>query len=165
MRWLFMPLRRYARFSGRASRREFWPWILFVAGVIGACVMVNTQSEEAKTLTGGDFAVLFACVFWLATFLPSLAVAVRRLHDTNNRGWWILLIWAPALLTLFALIVDVVMTRSLLARTVIGGAALATMGGTVTILIWSLVPGTRGDNRFGENPLGATLEDLSATFE
>lgn len=168
MRWMFMPLRRYARFSGRASRREFWPWIAFMVAVITACIVLNAnfgdrafRSGRSSTRIWGDFAIVFAFFFWLGTFLPSLAVAVRRLHDMNNRGWWVLLIWVPFAITLFFLLLG---NRPLF-LTIGGGGVLATLVGTATLLIWCIVPGTRGDNRFGKDPFGATLEDLSATFE
>ncbi len=75
----------YVNFSGRAARSEYWYWILFyyiglaIAGVIDAAI-------GATVLSG---------IFVLGTFLPALAVAVRRLHDLDRSGWWICLAFIP----------------------------------------------------------------------
>jgi len=77
----------YVRFSGRASRSEFWYFALFVViallvlGIIEA-IIVSAQPDAVPFLT---------LVFNLATFLPQLAVSVRRLHDIDKSGWWVLL--------------------------------------------------------------------------
>jgi uncharacterized membrane protein YhaH (DUF805 family) len=72
---------KYATFSGRSSRSAYWWWILFyVLVAIAATILqaaVNTQ-------------VIVALV-WLGFFLPNLAVLVRRLHDTDRSGWWVLI--------------------------------------------------------------------------
>ena len=82
--------RNYVNFSGRAVRSEFWFWILFtIVGGIGAEIL--------------DYALLpswvsyspFSGVFEIATFLPGLAVSVRRLHDIDRTGWWLLLGLVP----------------------------------------------------------------------
>ena len=65
---------KYATFSGRARRSEFWWFIL-------AVVIVNLIVEAV----GGD---LFSIIFSLATFVPSIAVTARRLHDIDKSGWW-----------------------------------------------------------------------------
>jgi len=86
---------KYATFQGRAPRSEYWFWLLFVMiamtiliiiGAIGAAI---SDSAAVSIIVG---IVLF--VFLLATILPSIAVAVRRLHDVNRGGgwWWIQLI-------------------------------------------------------------------------
>jgi uncharacterized membrane protein YhaH (DUF805 family) len=77
--------RNYVNFSGRAVRSEFWFWVLFailasiVAGIIDAVLFGLDGSSAIESLVG------------LALFLPGLAVSVRRLHDTDRTGWWILL--------------------------------------------------------------------------
>ncbi len=73
---------KYANFSGRASRREYWWWIL--ALTIGWLILLMLSS------TG--YLALLLPVFGLAVFLPTLAVATRRLHDIDRAGWW-QLIW------------------------------------------------------------------------
>jgi uncharacterized membrane protein YhaH (DUF805 family) len=79
--------RNYAKFSGRATRSEFWFWVLFtvVGGIVG---------EVLDLLVFGYHSINFAPItelFWLGTLLPSFAVMVRRLHDTDRSGWWWLL--------------------------------------------------------------------------
>ena len=77
---------KYVNFGGRASRSEFWLFVLFVVlgglilGVIDGVVGV----EQGDPVSLGN-------AFGLLTFLPGLAVAVRRLHDTNRSGWWYLI--------------------------------------------------------------------------
>ena len=77
---------KYVNFGGRASRPEFWLFVLFVVlgglilGVIDGVVGV----EQGDPVSLGN-------AFGLLTFLPGLAVAVRRLHDTNRSGWWYLI--------------------------------------------------------------------------
>lgn len=71
---------KYATFSGRASRSEYWYFYLFYLLVLlGTTVM--------DTALGTD---MFANIAWLVLILPSFAASVRRLHDTDNSGWFIL---------------------------------------------------------------------------
>ena len=100
-RWMILPLRRYARFHGRSGRREFW-WfflaqtVVYVAlvGTVIASILFGIALEEqgsrgAETgwivLFGGAF--LAFAVIYLALFVPTLAVTVRRLHDLGMSGW------------------------------------------------------------------------------
>ncbi len=75
----------YVKFDGRASRPAYWWWFLFgilvgiAANVIGA--IIDTQ--------------VIAYLTSLALFLPGISVAIRRLHDTNRSGWWLLIILIP----------------------------------------------------------------------
>jgi uncharacterized membrane protein YhaH (DUF805 family) len=78
-------LKKYAVFSGRASRPEYWYWILFYA-----LIQIGTRILDAVVFpTPG--ATYVSSIFNLITFLPTLAVAVRRLHDVNRSGWWLLI--------------------------------------------------------------------------
>jgi uncharacterized membrane protein YhaH (DUF805 family) len=77
---------RYAVFEGRAGRAEYW-WF-FLANLIISFVL--------QALAGASDALLIlAVVYSLAVLIPGLAVAVRRLHDTNKSGWWILISLVP----------------------------------------------------------------------
>jgi len=72
---------KYATFSGRSSRSAYWYWILFyVLVVIVASIL---QAAAHTTIIVG--------LVWLGFFLPNLAVLVRRLHDTDRSGWWVLI--------------------------------------------------------------------------
>jgi uncharacterized membrane protein YhaH (DUF805 family) len=73
--------RHYVNFRGRALRSQYWWWTLFVS-------VVAIIANVIQNATNIDW--LFAVVA-LALFLPGLSVAIRRLHDTNRRGWWILI--------------------------------------------------------------------------
>jgi uncharacterized membrane protein YhaH (DUF805 family) len=75
----------YVTFAGRANRSEYWYWALFVA-------LFQIPAAIIDTVIGVN---VMTSVFGLATFLPSLAVAVRRLHDLDRTGWWILLSLIP----------------------------------------------------------------------
>jgi uncharacterized membrane protein YhaH (DUF805 family) len=84
-------MERYALFSGRAMRTEFWMFVLFnviisfVLGIIDA--ILGLSSGDGVGLLGG--------LYSLAVLLPSIGVSIRRLHDTNRSGWWLLLSFIP----------------------------------------------------------------------
>ncbi|MCF8709186.1 DUF805 domain-containing protein [Rhizorhapis sp. SPR117] len=107
MEWMIMPLRRYAQFSGRARPKEFWMFVLFV--IIGIFVLSFVDAalgfgssqrwmmHEGYNASAGfrNSGGLLTCLFLLGTIIPYLAVAVRRLHDTDRSGWWLLLSLIP----------------------------------------------------------------------
>jgi uncharacterized membrane protein YhaH (DUF805 family) len=76
----------YANFRGRACRSEFWWWQLFL--LLGGIVAALLDLFANSNVLGGE---PLASLFYLATIIPGLAVSVRRLHDTDSSGWWILL--------------------------------------------------------------------------
>lgn len=78
-------LNKYVTFSGRARRSEYWWFVLL-------CVSVNLIATIVDKAAGTS---IFAIVAGLGLFLPSLAVAIRRLHDTNRSGWWYMLVFVP----------------------------------------------------------------------
>ncbi|HYN67677.1 MAG TPA: DUF805 domain-containing protein [Ornithinibacter sp.] len=85
---------KYATFSGRARRSEYWWWYLFVTLVF----IVANVIDRAAGLTYGDATYAggwIASIAGLALLLPNLAVAVRRLHDTGRTGWWLLIGLVP----------------------------------------------------------------------
>ncbi len=84
---------KYATFSGRARRSEYWWWYLFVylLGFVGGFITFLSTDSDGTVGLGG----LVPGIIALAIFLPSLAVAVRRLHDTGRSGWWILIGLVP----------------------------------------------------------------------
>ncbi|XOF33889.1 MAG: DUF805 domain-containing protein [Candidatus Electrothrix sp. YB6] len=91
MNWYVEVLKKYVVFSGRARRKEYWYFALFniiisiALGVID--VFIGMSMETSVGLLGG--------IYILAVFLPSLAVSVRRLHDTSRSGWWLLIGLVP----------------------------------------------------------------------
>jgi len=94
MSLMFEPLRRFAQFDGRSRRAEYWLFLLFtiladiVALLLGG-LFDNPPSPDAQP------EMIAYAILSLALLLPSLGVAVRRLHDTNRSGWWYLLIFLP----------------------------------------------------------------------
>jgi uncharacterized membrane protein YhaH (DUF805 family) len=101
--WMVTPLRKYVDFGGRARRKEYWWYALFT----GLLAMVTLAGD--MMIIGVDTVALYGSgpltgLLGLALFLPSLGVTIRRLHDHDRSGWWILLALLPivgALVLLF----------------------------------------------------------------
>ena len=116
---MFQPLDKYFDFSGRARRAEYWLFFLFYFVVSFVLLFADgALGFSIQTLGLGALGLIFG----LAMFIPGLAVAVRRLHDRDMRGWWMLLVFIPFL-------------------------------GLLALLIMFVLPGTKGSNRFGKDPL------------
>ena len=94
MEWYIAVLKKYVEFQGRARRKEYWMFILFnilasiVCGVIDGVLGI----------------MLLVPIYSLAVLLPSIAVCIRRLHDTNRSGWWILISLVPLVGSIILLI-------------------------------------------------------------
>ncbi len=82
---------KYATFSGRAARSEFWWFALFSFGM--SIILNIVDAALFSSLTGG--VGLLGLIWMLAVIVPSIAVGVRRLHDVDKSGWWYLLIFVP----------------------------------------------------------------------
>ena len=119
-------LSKYVDFSGRARRSEYWYFALFsfLVGIVTNVIDAVIGTDYDGATSGG----LINTVVSLALFLPSLAAGVRRLHDTDRSGWWIL--WGYLL------------------------AILCCIGFIILLVFW-LQRGTPGDNKFGADPLTA----------
>ena len=139
MEWMLMPYRRYAEFSGRSRRKEYWMFYLLI--VIFLTVLSVIMSMGAPTVdpltgqvsgggmmttVGGGLLLLFG----VGTIIPSLAVSIRRMHDQDKSGWFLLLALIPLL-------------------------------GGLVVLVFMCLEGTKGPNRFGPDPKG---EADPATF-
>lgn len=94
MSWYLAAVRKYAVFSGRARRMEYWMFSL-VNLVIGFALVIAQFSMSGVGRTS-TMTLLFG-LYWIAMFLPSLGVTVRRLHDTGRSGWWLLIALVPLL--------------------------------------------------------------------
>lgn len=81
MSWYLNVLKNYAGFSGRARRKEYWMFALFNA-IIAVVLAVLGLAIESQ---------IPYMIYLLAVLVPSIAVVVRRLHDTGRSGWWILI--------------------------------------------------------------------------
>lgn len=89
MHWYTDVLRRYTDFDGRADRPEFW-WFALINLIISLVIWA-----VGIALFGYAVGELLAIVYGLATLLPSLGVEIRRLHDTNKSGWWLVVSLVP----------------------------------------------------------------------
>jgi uncharacterized membrane protein YhaH (DUF805 family) len=85
-------LRKYAVFTGRSRRKEYWYFVLFNFLVL----IVLSVVDRILGLTSPDTGVgLLRAIYSLGTIVPGLAAATRRLHDTGRSGWWIFLCFIP----------------------------------------------------------------------
>ena len=142
LEWMIMPLKRYADFSGRSRRKEYWSFalLLFIVYVIIAGLLVatglplgamtNPQAAAAIEPPGAFFYVIagLAGIGVLAIIVPSIAVVVRRLHDRDMSGWWYL----------GAIVAGMIPFVGFLA--------------SIALLVLMCLPGTPGPNRFGPDP-------------
>lgn len=85
MNWYLDVLKKYATFSGRARRKEYWFFALF-------SFMISIIVSMIDIFIG---APVLQIIYGLAVLIPGLAVSIRRLHDTNRSGWWLLIILVP----------------------------------------------------------------------
>lgn len=169
MEWMFLPLKRYAEFSGRSRRMEFWMWVLFqfllgcafltAAFALAGSAFLAGNANQALASGGAAIMVIgLWLVVSLAFFIPNLAVTVRRLHDSDRSGWWIMLYWGPyiANLVLTPAIINAAANADSIdgimgASFVLSGAS--TIGGLV-LLVFLFLDGTPGSNRYGLDPKG-----------
>lgn len=182
MEWMFMPLRRYAEFSGRSRRQEFWMfmllqfliWMVAVVAMMmmgfGALSMGGVNPDGTPRLGGmaglfasmGVFFVILG-IIWLALFIPSIAVSVRRLHDTDRTGFWLLL--PPAIYVAAIAVVLTGAANQSSTMTAIGVIlSLLQWVASIVLLVFYCLPGTNGPNRYGPDPLGG-VGNLSQTFQ
>ena len=128
MDWMLMPLRRYAEFSGRSRRKEYWMFALFnllvsaFIGLVALLLYTLDWSEEAMMAVMGPLMVA-GVIYSVIALIPGIAVTIRRLHDTDRSGWNILWGLVP----------------------LIGGFIL---------LYFYVTEGTQGPNRYGSDPKG-----------
>lgn len=96
MNLMFQPLRKYADFYGRARRAEYWLFTLLMVLVVIPVAIIGEVAEATGQLGPGT-AILFLILglIYLGLLIPSIAVTVRRLHDTNRSGWWLLISLIP----------------------------------------------------------------------
>jgi uncharacterized membrane protein YhaH (DUF805 family) len=149
MNWYLYPWKRYAQFSGRARRMEYWTFTLINLAIWGLLFVFGIMSSGGEQ--GGLVPVLLVCwTFGLAAFIPMMACATRRLHDTGKSGWWLLLIFVPVIVLLvfsdhpFAnRQLQDVLQYPIVVAPIVGGAILT---------VFLLLGGNPGLNRFGPNP-------------
>lgn len=132
MNWYVKVLKQYVDFRGRARRTEYWMFTLFnvIVSIVLAVIdnLLGTGSFTSTSSAGGvGFSAglgLLGGLYVLAVLLPSLGVAVRRLHDTDRSGWWLLIGLVPFV-------------------------------GSIVLLVFFVLEGTRGPNQHGADPKAA----------
>jgi len=164
MEWMFMPLKRYADFSGRSRRMEFWMWQLFqiiVYFVVIILVMMAgggammTGDPTALAAAGGAVMIIFLLymLYALVVLIPSIAVAVRRLHDTNRTGWWILGPLVPYVFMFLAGMMAMSSPDMAGLAGIIGLVCLlAVIVLALVLLVFYFLEGTKGPNQYGPDP-------------
>jgi len=99
MQWYLKVLKQYADFSGRARRTEFWMFTLFSAIASIVLGLIDTLIGTSTMIaTGSSYFYspgLLQGIYALGVLIPTLAVTVRRLHDTDRTGWWLLIALIP----------------------------------------------------------------------
>jgi uncharacterized membrane protein YhaH (DUF805 family) len=182
MHWMLMPLRRYADFSGRSRRMEFWMWqlgkfiffmLLVIVGfaMIGPALLSGDPTNVVGAFAGIAILYLVCIVVGLGIFIPDLAVTVRRLHDTERTGWWIL---APVIpyLVIFVMAIVAGGSGAIDPKNPAGGpmAALGIVGLVcmlavmvlgITLLVFYFLEGTPGPNKYGPDPKANTGQVFS----
>ena len=100
MNWYIEVLKKYAVFSGRARRREYWMFVLFNVIIAVVLTIIEGIADAGSEGSRSTLTTLYG----LAVLIPSLAVSVRRLHDTGRSGWWLLIGLIPIIGTIVLLI-------------------------------------------------------------
>jgi uncharacterized membrane protein YhaH (DUF805 family) len=157
--WALRPLHRYADFSGRAPRAEYW-WFSLAAtllSVVGAFI-----DRRLFSPIYGDLGPL-GLIQVIALFLPGVTVIVRRLHDIDKSGWWFFLnIWVYAGLLSGSFGGAM---KSLIDRLPTGVGfvlVLAFMAAVAIFFVFMIMRGTERPNRYGPDPYGPS--DLEEVF-
>jgi uncharacterized membrane protein YhaH (DUF805 family) len=95
MQWYLDVLKKYTVFDGRARRKEFWMFALFSTIV---SIILNIIDKIIGTDFGGaSSSGWLSTIYGLAVLLPTIGVGIRRMHDTNRTGWWILISLVPCI--------------------------------------------------------------------
>src|SRR5688500_12997991 len=132
MEWMILPYKRYADFSGRSQRLEYWLFTLFYVLVILALIILAVALDPSWQSggvsddglgTASAAALIVLAVFVVGSIIPSIAVTVRRFHDQDKSGWMYLLTFIPY------------------------------VGGLI-VFVFMCLEGTRGENSYGSDPKG-----------
>lgn len=145
--WAFLPFKRYFDFSGRSSRAEYW---YFTALMWFVSLLILLMQLALGQAVEGVLTVVNGLV-GLVTFIPSMAVAVRRMHDINRSGF-VLLKYFIALVVIIVLMPVAMFLGSFVAALL----ALAAIAVAIKFLVLMVTEGDRGPNLYGPNPYGLT---------
>jgi uncharacterized membrane protein YhaH (DUF805 family) len=155
--WAKRPLQKYADFTGRASRAEYW-WYILGLIIVAVVLSIVESLVGVKGMVIGIYGPLTA-LLWLATIVPSTAVGARRLHDTNRSGWWQLLAYGPYLILM---LIRPAAGSALGAVALAGIVSLIALVCAIIVLVFMCLAGTPGENRFGPRPLGEGPNTVAA---
>jgi len=146
MKWYLKVLRQFADFSGRASRREYWMFVLF--NVIFAFAFALLGAIIGLICYDNDFsaplALGFVSLYYIAILVPFLAVSARRLHDAGINGWFVIMMVIPVFLSVLfkyerSYEMDIFIT-------------VFTAIGSLLMFVFALLPGKKEVNIFGVHP-------------
>jgi uncharacterized membrane protein YhaH (DUF805 family) len=129
-------------FSGRLPRLRYFLLSLVTIALVGAAAAVLAVAIFATGARIGSLAMIGSAVIVLAASIVGLSLSVRRLHDLDLSGWWVLAIWLGP-----SVVEGVVI--GLAGNPKLGNALSGVIGLAVVLWLW-LSPGTRGTNRFGQ---------------
>jgi uncharacterized membrane protein YhaH (DUF805 family) len=159
LEWMLMPLKRYADFKGRSRRKEYWSFFLLnlivsavllgpIYSVFISNAMTTATSDpgnfEAAAASGFQFAdhpiatglAAIGLLWTLFAIVPGIAVIVRRLHDRDMSGWWYLGFIVASIIPFVGFI------------------------GAIALLVLMCLEGTKGPNRFGDDPKGVNSGEV-----
>ena len=183
MKYFFYCFKHYFDFKGRARRKEFWFFALFnfiisLALTLGwyipmmNYILNNMDPEEFSDSSTMSVALMaqiisnpcyiLSMIYSLAAFIPSLAVSVRRLHDTGHSGYWLILYYCVTFFCSFFLGISSVTGANGFFELIIGLLIIAV---AILFLIWYVSNSEYGPNEYGPNPKGegnVIEEDTSA---
>ena len=147
MYWYIKALKKYAVFEGRARRKEFWYFVevYFIIRIVLRLIDAAVGSYHAASDTG-----LFDGLFVMAMLTPSIAVTVRRLHDTGRSGWWALLMLPIGIA--FTVGVDNLTSGGTSESDLIAIMLMVGMVGIVVLFVFMVMDSNLNDNQFGPNP-------------
>lgn len=135
--WMLKPYRRYADFSGRSQRMEYWMFTLFttIVALVAVAIIFAGGPVVDEYGTPGEPGMMFyvgmglLILFGLGSIVPAIAVQVRRFHDQDKSGWFVLLGFIPY------------------------------VGGLI-VFVFMCLDGTHGPNRFGADPKDPSSADV-----
>lgn len=146
MEWMTLPLRRYADFSGRSRRKEYWMFVLLT--IIASSVLIllgftifGFANADPNSPSFSLLGYVPFMLFYLAILIPTIAVQVRRLHDRDMSGWWLLGFYICSAIPVVGFLVS------------------------IGLLVLMCLPGTIGPNRYGPDPKDPHgREDIDRVF-
>ena len=100
MSWYMQALKNYAGFSGRSRRKEYWMFFLINVAISIVLTIVDAMTGLTASMGFGPLSMIYT----LGVIVPGFAVAVRRLHDTDHSGWYLLISLIPIVGTILLLI-------------------------------------------------------------